>query len=74
MAKEYALYRGDEFVLIGTIKEIAEEIGVKEKTILHYKTPTYLRKIERRSDGGRESTRLVELDDEIEHENEVECI
>ena len=28
--KEYALYNDDEFITIGTTKEIADELGVKE--------------------------------------------
>lgn len=62
MVKEYALYKGDEFITIGTIDEIAERMGVKKKTIAHYKTPTYLRKIERRKSGGGNSMVLIDLD------------
>ena len=32
----YAYYRGDELVLIGTAKEIAEYLNVKEPTIYRY--------------------------------------
>lgn len=39
--KEYALYKGDEFIMIGTAKEIAKERNVKEKSIQFYVTPTY---------------------------------
>ena len=49
--KEYALYKGDELLTIGTIKEIAENQGVKEKTILFYKMPTYLRRREKSKKG-----------------------
>lgn len=38
---EYALYKGEELLLIGTIKEIAKSRGVKEDTIRYYGTPTY---------------------------------
>lgn len=42
--KEYALYKGEELLEIGTIKEIAKKQGVKERTISFYRTPTYLRR------------------------------
>lgn len=32
----YAYYKGDELVLIGTVKEIAEYLNVKESTIYRY--------------------------------------
>ena len=42
--KEYALYKGENLLIIGTLKEIAKNQCVKEKTILFYKTPTYLKR------------------------------
>ncbi|MFM0900601.1 hypothetical protein P7J55_10145 [Streptococcus suis] len=54
--KEYALYKGDELLAIGTAKELADKFGVKVSTIHFYKSPAY---IKRTSDvRGR---RLVEL-------------
>ena len=45
--KEYALYKGEECLIIGTIKEIAEQQGVKEKTIRFYMSPAYLKRHEK---------------------------
>lgn len=42
--KEYALYKGEECLAIGTLKEIAEKMKVKVKTIYFYTTPTYKRR------------------------------
>lgn len=39
--KEYALYRGDEFLMIGTKKECAKYLKVKEQTIDFYATPKH---------------------------------
>lgn len=33
MATEYALYKGDELLSVGTIKELAEQFKVGERTI-----------------------------------------
>lgn len=40
----YALYKGDEFLCMGTIKEIAEKMGVSERTIRFYSSPVYQRR------------------------------
>lgn len=37
----YALYKGDNNLIDGTIKELARFLKVKEKTILFYNSPTY---------------------------------
>lgn len=43
MAKEryYGVYRGDDFVTVGTQKEVAEELGVSTNTIYFWTTPSY---------------------------------
>lgn len=35
--KEYALYKDDEFIVIGTLKEIALYLGITYDTLLTYK-------------------------------------
>lgn len=39
MAEEYAFYRGDELVTIGTMEEIAEETGLALATVQFYASP-----------------------------------
>lgn len=43
MKKEniYAIYKGDEFIFMGTKKECAEHLGVIPRTLYFYTTPTY---------------------------------
>ncbi len=41
---EYALYKGDQMVAIGTVKEIAKERGVKPNTIRFYMSGAYQRR------------------------------
>lgn len=38
--KEYAYYRGDEFIMIGTIQEIAEANKYKVKTVESWRYPS----------------------------------
>lgn len=54
-AKEYALYKGEELIAMGTKREIAEQLGVSPSPIGYYGTPVYAR---RTSENGR---RLVKL-------------
>lgn len=54
----YVLYRGDEVVDIGTRRQLAERLGVTEKTITGYGSPAYLRRVEDK-DG---VTRAVRVD------------
>lgn len=36
--KEYAVYKGDEFLAIGTTKELSKKLNIKEETIRKYAT------------------------------------
>ena len=38
--KEYILYKGEEILATGTMFQIAEEMGVKYRTIMYYGTPS----------------------------------
>ena len=42
--KEYAIYKGDEFLAIGTAKELAEKFNVRPQTISYWSTPSYQKK------------------------------
>jgi len=56
--KVWALYKGEDLLSMGTVKEIAKDMDVDERTIHFYKTPTYLR----RDKGNRRV--LVSLEEE----------
>lgn len=53
--KEYALYKGEELLAMGTKREIAAQLGVSVNSVSHYGTPVCAR---RTSENGR---RLIEL-------------
>lgn len=44
---EYAVYKGDELLVIGTRKECADRLGVKLQTISYYCSPAYRKKLEK---------------------------
>lgn len=62
--KEYAVYKGDEFVDIGKRKELCAKLGIKESTFIWYSTPTYVNK--RYKNG----ILIVKLEDEEEERDE----
>jgi hypothetical protein len=41
---EYAVYKGDKFITVGTAKEIAEELNVKQKTVYVWACPYHHRR------------------------------
>lgn len=43
-ARIYALYKGDNFLDLGTKEYLANLLGVKEETIKFYGTPSYLKR------------------------------
>lgn len=46
--KEYAVYKGDQFICIGTMEKCAEFIGVSVNTIRFYLSPAYHKRVKAR--------------------------
>lgn len=67
--KEYALYKGDEFVTIGTIEEIANFLGIKIESVKFMTYPTH----KKRSESRTNASILVDLD-EAEEAEDIEWI
>lgn len=42
--KEYAIYKGDDFLFTGTLSECSKFLGVKQETIYFYTMPVYKRR------------------------------
>jgi len=55
---EIALYKGDEIIDTGTVKEIAERRGVRKDTIRYYLTPAGHRRADRRKKAGMRAVRV----------------
>lgn len=62
---EVAMYKGDVFLCMGTIKECAAERNVKPDTIRFYLTGAYHRKLAKRK-RSRNPIRVIRLDDDEE--------
>ena len=58
--KEYALYKGDKFLMIGTINEIAKAYNVKPNTVRYYGNPSY----KKRRENGEDYLLLIEIEED----------
>lgn len=60
MSREYAAYKGDEFLTVGTVYEIAEELGISVQKAKYYTYDSYKKR-------GKGNAIVLELltDDEI---------
>lgn len=63
---EYALYKGEDIIGIGTAKELAEKLGIKPETIRFYATPTQKRRAAAAADPENQmiAVKIDENDDE----------
>jgi hypothetical protein len=60
---DYAVYKGEEIVCVGSLKECAERMGVKKETVKFYTTPTYRRRIAKRK-RARNYITVIKLEEE----------
>lgn len=58
----YALYKGEEFLCMGTIYQIAKEQNVGIGTIKYYKTNAYKRKLDKRN--SKNARILIKIEDD----------
>lgn len=58
--KEYALYRGEEILCIGTVDEIAEKQGIRPETIYFYTTPAH----QKRRANSKNAMIAIEIEDD----------
>ena len=60
--REYAVYKGDELLVIGTLEECAEALKVKPATILFYQSGVY----QRRGKNSNKRRIAIKLEDDEE--------
>ncbi|MCM3130975.1 MULTISPECIES: hypothetical protein [unclassified Paenibacillus] len=63
MRPEYAVYKGENLLVVGTAKECAEEMGVTERYIYWLTMPSVRKRIASRKKPDKATT-AVRLDDE----------
>ena len=47
MGIQYAVYKGDEFIFVGTLEEVAEKLGVSTKSVKWMATPAAKRRADK---------------------------
>ena len=60
--REYAVYKGDELLAIGTAREIAKQLNVKEATVYFWSRPVNIRRNETRTANRKVAFALKEDD------------
>lgn len=64
--KEYALYKGEDLLVMGTIPHIAKQMEVQIQTITYYRTQAYRNRLKRRNAMNGNVRILIPLDEEVE--------
>ena len=59
---EYALYKGEDLLEIGTLEEIAKAQNIKIETVKFYKVRSYLKRLKNNSKKGFNAKVLIALD------------
>lgn len=57
-ASEYALYKGDLLLGIGTVEYLSKKLGLTKKTLHYYHTPTYKKRTSE-----KKGKRLIKIDE-----------
>lgn len=55
---EYALYKGEKLIAMGTVEEISKKTGLKESTVRFYKSKNYKKRTSEKN-----GKRLIKLED-----------
>ena len=58
--KEYALYKGEEILSIGTAKQIAKDLKISEKTVRFYGVKAYKKRLKQRKNS-QNARRLIKI-------------
>ena len=69
--KEYAAYKGDKFLCLGTVKEIAKFLNVKETTVRWYASSSYYKRIKQTQGKKKYSEAIIIIRIEEELGSEV---
>lgn len=66
--KEYALYKGEECLHIGTAMEIAQAKNIKVTSVRFMRTPAYQRRLNRRKNS-KNAMILIEIEEDENEKN-----
>lgn len=64
-AKEYAVYKGDTFICLGTARECAEFMEIKLDSFYFYISPSYKKRSANRKYELTGAITIIEIEDEV---------
>ncbi len=59
--KYYSLYKGENEVAFGTLKEIAKKLGIQLESVTYYRTQAYQNKLNKRINKGKNARILFQV-------------
>lgn len=62
---EYAVYKGEELIAMGTNHELAKKFNVSIKTVRFWNSPANIRRIESRRGGNSQGKLAIRIEDEL---------
>lgn len=62
MKRQYAMYKGEECLAIGTSKEICQKMNISMKTFQYYRTGAYKERIKNRN--SKSYREIIRIDEE----------
>ena len=65
---EFAVYKDDELICMGTAKECADYLGIKVSSFFMYMAPSRIKQIGATKKGKRSGMEIIRLDDEEDDE------
>lgn len=69
---EFAVYRGEEYLMTGTKAEIATYLGVSYNTAKYYTSPAYTTRQQAHKPSKRQRLEFVKIDDDDDDYDELE--
>jgi hypothetical protein len=63
-ARVYAVYKGDEFIDLGTIEEMVERLGIAKRTFYFYRSIGYRRRCEKLNTPYSATYYIIEVEDD----------
>jgi hypothetical protein len=63
----YSVYKGDEMIALGTAKECAEQLGIKDKSVICYASDSHKRKFLKYKNSKSQTIayRIGDIEDEV---------
>lgn len=62
---DYAIYKGEEIIFVGNVREIAEKFNVRKETVRFWNSPANKRRLASRKGGNSQGILAIRIEDEL---------